>query len=68
MSAYQNLEQMKGDFYTQKFEAGKQDGTLIINMGPQHPSTHGVLRIVIEVDGEYIVRAEPVLGLPAPHA
>lgn len=62
MSAYQNLEQMKGDFYTQKFEAGKQDGTLIINFGPQHPSTHGVLRVMIEVDGEYIVRAEPVLG------
>jgi NADH-quinone oxidoreductase subunit D len=35
---------------------------LIINMGPQHPSTHGVLRVMIEVDGEYIVRAEPVLG------
>ncbi|WP_419788296.1 NADH-quinone oxidoreductase subunit D [Pseudodesulfovibrio sp.] len=62
MSAYQNYEQMKGDFYTQKFEAGKQDGTLIINLGPQHPSTHGVLRIVVELDGEYVIRAEPVLG------
>ncbi len=31
-------------------------------MGPQHPSTHGVLRIMLELDGEYIVRAEPVLG------
>jgi NADH-quinone oxidoreductase subunit D len=31
-------------------------------MGPQHPSTHGVLRIILEVDGEYILRSEPVLG------
>ncbi len=35
---------------------------LIINMGPQHPSTHGVLRLVIEVDGEEIVAAETSLG------
>ena len=36
--------------------------TLIINMGPQHPSTHGVLRVVLVLDGEYIVRATPVIG------
>jgi len=35
---------------------------MIINMGPQHPSTHGVLRVILELDGEYILRAEPVLG------
>jgi NADH-quinone oxidoreductase subunit D len=35
---------------------------LIINMGPQHPSTHGVLRLLIEVDGEEIVAAETSLG------
>ena len=35
---------------------------LMINMGPQHPSTHGVFRIVIWVDGERIVRAEPHIG------
>lgn len=51
-----------GDFYTRHFEKGSQEGTLILNMGPQHPSTHGVLRVVLELDGEYIVRAEPVLG------
>ena len=62
MTAFQDFSQMTGDFYTRKFEAGKQENTLIVNMGPQHPSTHGVLRIVLEVDGEYIVRAEPVLG------
>jgi NADH-quinone oxidoreductase subunit D len=49
-------------FYTQHFEQGKQDNTLILNMGPQHPSTHGVLRVMLEIDGEYILRADPVLG------
>ncbi len=38
------------------------DTTMVINMGPQHPSTHGVLRIVLELDGETIVRATPHIG------
>ncbi|HYL69231.1 MAG TPA: NADH dehydrogenase (quinone) subunit D [Candidatus Limnocylindria bacterium] len=36
--------------------------TMVLNMGPQHPSTHGVLRVVLELDGEIIVKAEPVIG------
>ena len=36
--------------------------TMIVNMGPQHPSTHGVLRIMLELDGETVVRAKPVIG------
>jgi len=36
--------------------------TMIINMGPQHPSTHGVLRLVLELDGEYLLSAKPVIG------
>ncbi|MCS7314954.1 MAG: NADH dehydrogenase (quinone) subunit D [Bryobacterales bacterium] len=35
---------------------------LTLNMGPQHPSTHGVLRMVLELDGETVVRAEPEIG------
>jgi NADH-quinone oxidoreductase subunit D len=35
---------------------------MILNIGPQHPSTHGVLRVVLELDGEVIVRANPVIG------
>ena len=35
---------------------------LMVNMGPQHPSTHGVFRLVIWVDGERIVRVEPHIG------
>ena len=44
-------------------EAQSGDGeTMIINMGPQHPSTHGVLRVMLELDGETVVRAKPIIG------
>jgi len=36
--------------------------TMILNMGPQHPSTHGVLRVVLELDGETVVKARPEIG------
>jgi len=36
--------------------------TMILNMGPQHPSTHGVLRLVLELDGEVVVRCVPHIG------
>ena len=36
--------------------------TVTLNMGPQHPSTHGVLRVVLELDGERVVKATPVVG------
>jgi len=38
------------------------DRTMILNMGPQHPSTHGVLRLVLEIDGETVVRVMPDIG------
>jgi NADH-quinone oxidoreductase subunit D len=40
----------------------EDDATTIINMGPQHPSTHGVLRIMLELDGETVLRVKPVVG------
>ncbi|QEE29289.1 NADH dehydrogenase (quinone) subunit D [Terriglobus albidus] len=39
-----------------------QDQTMVLNMGPQHPSTHGVLRVVLEVDGESVVALAPDIG------
>jgi NADH-quinone oxidoreductase subunit D len=40
----------------------RDDETMIINMGPQHPSTHGVLRLMLELDGEFVLRTKPVIG------
>ncbi len=36
--------------------------SFLLNMGPQHPSTHGVLRVLLEMDGEHVLEPEPVLG------
>jgi len=41
---------------------GAKDQHMVINMGPQHPATHGVLRLVLEIDGEIIVRVYPEIG------
>ena len=35
---------------------------MVLNMGPQHPSTHGVLRVILELDGETVLKAESVIG------
>jgi NADH-quinone oxidoreductase subunit D len=38
------------------------DRTMVLNMGPQHPSTHGVLRLLLEIDGETVLRIVPDIG------
>jgi len=43
-------------------EEALQGDTLLLNMGPQHPSTHGVLRLLLELDGEIIVNCVPDIG------
>jgi NADH-quinone oxidoreductase subunit D len=40
----------------------ENDRRMIINMGPQHPSTHGVLRLMLELDGETVKRSKPIIG------
>ena len=42
--------------------AGVRTETMTVNMGPQHPSTHGVLRLVLELDGETVVSVSPTVG------
>jgi NADH-quinone oxidoreductase subunit D len=41
---------------------GSEDETMIINMGPQHPSTHGVMRLMLELRGETVLRCKPIVG------
>src|SRR5258708_30175396 len=40
-----------------------EDRTFSINFGPQHPAAHGVLRLVLELDGEVVARVDPHIGL-----
>ncbi|HTA41579.1 MAG TPA: NADH dehydrogenase (quinone) subunit D [Bryobacteraceae bacterium] len=50
----------------QDYEQHQHDGSgrrsMVLNMGPQHPSTHGVLRLLLELDGETILKAAPDIG------
>lgn len=43
-------------------EADLDTDEMVVNMGPQHPSTHGVLRLVLELEGEIVRRSKPVIG------
>jgi len=43
-------------------EPSEEDQTMILNMGPQHPSTHGVLRLMLELQGETVMRTKPIIG------
>jgi NADH-quinone oxidoreductase subunit D len=53
---YPPRTEREAEFYT------LGDGEMLINLGPQHPSTHGVLRVVLKIDGERVVDLDPVLG------
>jgi NADH-quinone oxidoreductase subunit C/D len=56
-------EEQKKPFLAERLPSGsRRQEELLLNMGPQHPSTHGVLRVVLELDGERIVKATPDLG------
>lgn len=43
-------------------DTGLREETMMLNMGPQHPATHGVLRVVLYLDGETVVKAVPYIG------
>ena len=48
--------------FAEATESDVRRETMILNMGPQHPSTHGVLRLLLELDGETILRCQPIVG------
>src|SRR5574340_1798059 len=47
---------------SQLLEGGQRKDTMTINMGPQHPSTHGVLRLILTIEGETVIKAIPDIG------
>jgi NADH-quinone oxidoreductase subunit D len=53
---YPTRTEREGEFYT------LGDGEMFLNIGPHHPATHGVLRLVVKLSGEQIVDVDPVLG------
>lgn len=55
------LRALESDDVRGHFE-GSLDNQLVLNMGPQHPATHGVLQLVVSLDGETVVGTVPVLG------
>jgi NADH-quinone oxidoreductase subunit D len=62
--AQQVLAMGGGDWaeVTARAHAEGQDDVMVINIGPQHPSTHGVLRLVVELRGEEVISCQPVIG------
>jgi NADH-quinone oxidoreductase subunit D len=56
------LRMSEADVAAMADEEPSEDQTMILNMGPQHPSTHGVLRLMLELEGETVLRSKPVIG------
>src|SRR5260370_1009020 len=58
----QNIENIYTIEDSQPGEDGQRNDTMTINMGPQHPSTHGVLRLILTIEGETVVKSVPDIG------
>ncbi len=56
------LRMSEADAAALRSDPSDEDQTMIINMGPQHPSTHGVLRLMLELRGEEVLRCKPIVG------
>lgn len=61
-AVYEGLSGLGVDMQRVMDEDGLETDTLIVNMGPHHPSTHGVFRMVMKLDGETVLGLEPVMG------
>src|SRR5882762_4508032 len=57
-----DVEDVVEDSQRHQSAPAPKDTTMVLNMGPQHPSTHGVLRLVLEIDGEVVVSCAPDIG------
>src|SRR6185369_16345710 len=52
-----------GEYWKEKKYAVSQMENYMLNFGPQHPAAHGVLRLILELNGEIVQRADPHIGL-----
>jgi NADH-quinone oxidoreductase subunit D/NADH-quinone oxidoreductase subunit C/D len=59
---YQSVDILTGETNSSSFKGIGEEGDIVINVGPQHPATHGVLHLVITLNGETIRKVEPHLG------
>jgi NADH-quinone oxidoreductase subunit D len=62
MSVDQNIDQASLQHLYTEDASGLRSEEMILNMGPQHPSTHGVLRLVLVLDGETVMQCTPIIG------
>ncbi|HEU5396762.1 MAG TPA: NADH-quinone oxidoreductase subunit D, partial [Verrucomicrobiae bacterium] len=62
MAAAQDIEVPDSAARSAQAAEGFQDERMALNIGPSHPATHGVLRILVELDGEVITKADPDVG------
>ncbi|MGH2686877.1 MAG: NADH-quinone oxidoreductase subunit D [Actinomycetota bacterium] len=62
MSEQQQLTYIAGQAAEARVNVELESEGMTLNIGPQHPATHGTLRIVAQLDGEQVVKAEPVMG------
>ena len=62
VSDRQQLAYIAGQAADARVNVELETGGMTLNIGPQHPATHGTLRIVVELDGEQVIAAEPIMG------
>src|SRR5262249_49152496 len=60
---FQDSRRMADDVANLPGEGAEEKRSFTINFGPQHPAAHGVLRLVLELDGEVVERVDPHIGL-----
>ena len=63
MRSKQLLARPMSTIMVKKFDGQQDIKNFTVNFGPQHPAAHGVLRLILELDGEVVVKADPHIGL-----